>query len=232
MKSEVIIASDFFVGTMQIYLKDTAILNYSHPAIQEFIEKHTKVTQTKTEKAVTLFYQVRDGFLYNPYYINTDRKEIKASKVLERGFGHCIDKASLLIACLRGVGIPSRVGLAKVKNHIATERLEAYLGSNVLTPHGYVELLLDGIWWKVTPAFNQSLCHKLGVANLEFNGSNHCLFQAFDGEGKLFMEYLEDYGHFEDIPIQFIIQNMLENYPNLRAQNSDGISIDLGMLEL
>lgn len=217
---------------MEIYLKETAILDYSHPAISLFIEEHIKNAQTNTEKAVALFYAVRDGFLYNPYYVNTDKEEIKASKVIERGFGHCIDKASLLIACLRGAGIPARIGLAKVKNHIATERLEEYLGSNVLTPHGYVEVLLDGTWWKITPAFNQGLCEKLGVANLDFNGANHCLFQEFDQEGGLFMEYLEDYGHFEDIPIKFIVQNMLENYPKLRTQNSDGISIDLGMLEL
>ena len=216
---------------MDIYLKETSILNYSDSAIQEFIEKYTENTETDSEKAVALFYAVRDGFLYNPYYVNTDKNEIHASKVIQRGFGHCIDKASLLIACLRGVGIPARIGLAKVKNHIATERLEEYLGSNVLTPHGYVEVLLDGTWWKVTPAFNQSLCEKLGVANLEFNGANHCLFQEYNEEGALFMEYLEDYGHFEDIPISFIVQNMLENYPKLRTQNSEGVSFDLGMLE-
>ncbi len=227
-----IITSDFFIAMMEIYLKETAILNYSDSAIQKFVETHTNDMQTETEKAVALFYAVRDGFLYNPYYINTDKEELKASKVIERGFGHCIDKASLLIACLRNANIPARIGLAKVKNHIATERLEEYLGSNILTPHGYVEVWLGNSWWKITPAFNQRLCEKLGVANLEFNGRNHCLFQEFDEDGSLFMEYLEDYGHFEDIPIRFIVQNMLENYPNLSAHNSEGISIDLGMLEL
>ena len=100
-----IITSDFFIAMMEIYLKETAILNYSDSAIQKFVETHTNDMQTETEKAVALFYAVRDGFLYNPYYINTDMEELKASKVIERGFGHCIDKASLLIACLRNANI-------------------------------------------------------------------------------------------------------------------------------
>ena len=59
-----IITSDFFIAMMEIYLKETAILNYSDSAIQKFVETHTNDMQTETEKAVALFYAVRDGFLY------------------------------------------------------------------------------------------------------------------------------------------------------------------------
>ncbi|MFT4969957.1 MAG: transglutaminase-like putative cysteine protease [Chitinophagales bacterium] len=212
---------------MQVYLKETEILDFSHPNIVEFVQEAITDCADDNDRAVALFYAVRDHFLYNPFYVNTAENELQVSKVIDRGFGHCIDKAGLLIACYRSVGLPSRIGLAKVKNHIATERLEEYLGSNVLAPHGYVEVFVNDNWRKVTPAFNESLCTKLGVDNLEFDGANDCLFQAYNKGGDQFMEYLEDYGHFEDIPVQFIIDIMLKTYPKLKTQGSDGITIDL-----
>ncbi|MCB9256907.1 MAG: transglutaminase family protein [Chitinophagales bacterium] len=212
---------------LTIYLEETTILDFNNPKLVGFIKKHVHSNMTAKEKAIALFYAVRDTFLYNPYYINLSKEESKASKVIDRGYGHCIDKASILIATYRAVGLPSRIGLAKVKNHIATEKLEEYLGSNVLSPHGYVEVYLNEKWYKVTPAFNKSLCDKLHVACLEFDGHTDCLFQEYNQEGAKFMEYVEDYGSFADIPLAFIIQNMKDNYPKLRENLENKISIQL-----
>lgn len=217
--------------TLNIYLQETEILDFNDTRIINFVAKHIHPKMTEAERAVVLFYAVRDSFLYNPYYINLSKQESKASLVIDRGYGHCIDKASILIACYRSVGLPSRIGLAKVKNHIATEKLEEYLGSNVLSPHGYVEVYLNEKWFKVTPAFNKSLCEKLNVACLEFDGSQDCLFQEYNHGGDKFMEYLEDYGSFEDIPLEFIIENMKENYPKIRKTLEERLEIDLSGIE-
>ena len=53
-------------------------------------------------------------------------------------------------------------------------------------------------------------------AALDFDGENDCLFQAYDDTKGQFMEYLADYGHFADLPFDFIFQNMYEHYPGLR----------------
>jgi hypothetical protein len=53
----------------------------------------------------------------------------------------------------------------------------------------------------------------LNVEPLEFDGENDSLFQSFDKKGNQFMEYLEYYGSFEDLPLDFIIQKMREHYP-------------------
>ena len=74
---------------------------------------------------------------------------------MQKEDGHCIDKAVLLIALARAADIPARLCLAKVRNHIATGKLEEKIGTNILVPHGYVELWLEGQWVKVTPAFNK-----------------------------------------------------------------------------
>ncbi len=62
-------------------------------------------------------------------------------------------------ACVRHCGIPARIGLADVRNHLSTPRLLELLRSEVLAVHGYTELYLDGRWVKATPAFEtRALC--------------------------------------------------------------------------
>ena len=121
----------------------------------------------------------------------------------------------MLIACLRALGIPARIQLAKVKNHIAVEHLTEKLGTNELSPHGMVNIYLDGKWRKASPAFNAELCERCKVAPLDFDGVEDSVFQEYNREGQEFMEYLEDYGHFEDLPYDFILRNFQEQYPEL-----------------
>src|SRR3546814_6199153 len=93
-----------------------------------------------------------------------------ASVVISRGYVFCVNKAILLAALARAEGIPARLGLADVKNHLATARLRAHMGTDVFFYHGFAELWLDGKWVKATPAFNIELCEKFRVLPLEFDG--------------------------------------------------------------
>ena len=52
---------------------------------------------------------------------------------------------------------------------------------------------------------------------MAFDGENDSLFQAYDKSGGRFMEYLADYGVFDDLPYDFIKQNMIEHYPSMAA---------------
>lgn len=197
------------------YLEPTEYLDYNSPEILAIVAEFRDADLSEREKAKAIYLKIRDGWRYNPYLISVDGKNYVASKIAKKPEGHCVDKAILLIASLRAVGIPSRIRLAKVTNHIAVERLTERFGSNVLTPHGMVDVFLDNKWVKATPAFNKELCEICHVAPLEFDGENDSMFQEFNGEGRQFMEYLEDYGHFEDIPLDFMLQNLQENYPDV-----------------
>lgn len=197
------------------YLESTEYLDYDSPEIQAVVAEFSNGDVSDLEKAKAIYLKVRDGWRYNPYLISLDRKNYVASGIAKKSEGHCVDKAILLIACLRAVRIPARIRLAKVTNHIAVERLTERFGSNVLTPHGMVDVFLENKWVKATPAFNKELCELCNVAPLEFDGENDSMFQEFNEEGKQFMQYLEDYGHFEDIPLDFMLQNLQENYPDV-----------------
>ncbi|MFN7116288.1 MAG: transglutaminase-like domain-containing protein [Saprospiraceae bacterium] len=204
---------------MQQYLASTAILNSDHPKIQIFANKVTEGSRADIQKAVRIYYAVRDGWKYNPYNISFNPDNMRASAVLEREEGHCLDKANLMITLLRAVGIPARLCLAKVRNHIAAEQMTQAFGTDELTPHGYVEVYLHNRWIKATPAFNKELCDKLNVAPLDWDGSNDSIFQEFDKVGGQFMEYLEDYGAFDDLPAEFIKANMKQHYPKFYRED-------------
>ena len=138
-----------------------------------------------------------------------------ASTIYHKKEAHCIDKAILLIAGLRALNIPARLHLAKVSNHIAAERLEEKLGTNELAPHGLVDVYYNGVWRKCSPAFNKELCEFYHVDVLDFDGTQDSVLQEYNKDDKRFMEYLEDYGNFEDVPLAYIKDVFRQNYPEL-----------------
>lgn len=201
------------------YLSANAFVDSDHPRVIAFAHRH-QVPGDPVASAVALYYAVRDGFRYNPWDVQLEAEAFRASEVLgrtpERG-GHCIDKALVLAASARVLGIPSRLHFANVRNHIGTARLEQLLGTDVLVFHGYAELLLEGRWVAATPAFNRELCAYLKVPPLEWDGRSDAIFQAFSADGARFMEYLHDYGAFAEVPHALMVAEWKRHYPALRA---------------
>src|SRR3954447_15924789 len=99
-----------------------------HPEVIAFAEKATAGASTDREKAVALFYAVRDGIRYDPYVISSDDPEMyRASTVLRDGVSYCIPKSVLLCAAARAVGLKAGLGFADVRNHLNSERLRERL---------------------------------------------------------------------------------------------------------
>ncbi len=212
---------------MKKYLAATYYFDYNEGAIQEAISEFKTDELSEVEKAVACYLKVRDTWRYNGYKLYFTKERFKASVIVKEKDAHCIDKSTLLITFLRGLGIPARIHLGKVKNHIAVEKLIEKLGTNELSPHGMVDVFLNGKWLKASPAFNATLCERCNVAPLDFDGLNDSVFQEYNRDGQEFMEYLEDYGHFEDLPFDFILNNMKTEYPKLVKFIDEGKSLTL-----
>ena len=198
---------------MEKYLQATYFIDSDHPKIIEFARKNSRAGDSKIEKAIGLYYAVRDGIRYNPYSIEPVKNSMKASCVLDKRQGYCVAKAVLLAACTRAVKIPARLGFADVKNHLATERLTKLMGTDVYVYHGYTELFLNNKWVKATPAFNLTLCNNFNVKPLEFDGTKDSIFHPFDKSGNKHMEYVEEHGTFADLPWALILEEMMKSYP-------------------
>ena len=200
------------------YLKATDIIDSDHPDIRAFVAEETRNAPNAVDKAVRLYYAVRDGVRYDPYYPFYLPAHYRASVVLKGRRGFCVPKVSLLCAAGRACGIPSRAGFATVRNHLATRQLLEFMGSDLFVFHGFTEFFLEGKWVKATPAFNSELCERFGVPPLEFNGREDSIFQSSGGEQRKFMEYVEFYGSYADIPVENIVASFKETYGQDRVQ--------------
>jgi len=200
------------------YLKSAQFIDSDHPDIQQYVRDVTFGLTDDIDKVKLLYYAVRDGFRYDPYRLHFSKKEMKASSLLRRDYGYCVEKSCLFAAACRVIGIPSRLGFANVRNHIGTAKLEAILNTDILVFHGYAEILLNDKWIKVTPVFNRELCKKLNVKPLEFKPEEDSIFQEYSESGSRFMEYLHQYGHFEDIPYDLFMEELVKHYPHLTTQ--------------
>ncbi len=207
--------------TINEALQPTYFIDFNTNVIQNFIKENTNNEQSEKQKAISLYYAVRDKIKYDPYHIVLKKENIRSSEVLIRKSGYCVEKALLLVACIRGVGIPAKIGFANVKNHLTSPRLFELMKTDIFVFHGYADILLDGTWVKATPAFNKSLCEKTNTLPLEFDGVNNSIFHSLDREGKKHMEYLEDFGSFDDLPFDRMLSEYNLYYPHLKI-NSTG----------
>ena len=178
------------------YLTPTTIIDSDHPDIVEYARQTvSRAGDDPVAQAVKLYYAVRDGIWYDPYYPFYLPEHYRASNILQSGRGFCISKAALLCALGRACDIPCRVGFGTVRNHLATPKLLEYIGSDLFVYHGFTEFYLEGQWVKATPTFNVELCQKHKVIPLEFDGREDSIFHPFNMEQKQFMEYLEYHGY-------------------------------------
>jgi transglutaminase-like putative cysteine protease len=212
---------------MNEYLSPGRYVDSTNPRVVEFSNTNVK-GERERERAVSLYYAVRDKIRYNPFLDFADRDVFRASAVLEAGQGFCVGKASLLAACARAAGIEARVGFADVKNHLTTPRLAETMGSDLFVYHGYTEMRIDGKWVKATPAFNLALCTRFRVKPLEFDGREDSIFHPFDEDDRRHMEYLRDRGVYADVPVEEIQRAFREAYPRFYGLGKDAAKETFG----
>ncbi|MCR9091106.1 MAG: transglutaminase-like domain-containing protein, partial [Proteobacteria bacterium] len=111
-------------------LRATDYLDAEHPEVAAFAARHAGTASSDRERAVALYFAVRDGLRYDPYGIDLAPDAMRASAVLASGRGFCVTKAVVYAAALRAVGIGARIGFADVRNHISSPRLREALGTS------------------------------------------------------------------------------------------------------
>jgi transglutaminase-like putative cysteine protease len=189
------------------------------PSVVAFAQEAAGADDSALARVLRLYRAVRDGILYDPYVDMSDAANFRASGVLAAGRGFCIGKAALLAACCRVIGVPARVGYADVRNHLSSPRLTEHMGTDVYVWHSYTDILVDGTWAKATPAFNSTLCRRLGLEPLAFDGRSDSLLHPYDRSGRLYMEYLRDHGTFADVPYDAVMRAFRTHYAAMMARH-------------
>jgi transglutaminase-like putative cysteine protease len=205
------------MNDIERYLRSSPTIDSDNDFIKQKAVALTKSEQTAADKAKRLFYWVRDIIKYNPLVPMEIFVDYRASKTLKRGEGFCVEKAAVLAALARAVGIPARLHLADIRNHLVSDRLREVMGTNLFSYHGYTELYISGKWVKATPAFDLKMCQANRIVPVEFDGKNDAIFHSHNLDGQLHIEYVADHGCRVDVPVDEIIAAWEQHY-GLKAQ--------------
>ncbi len=206
------------------WLEPSWYIDSDDPAVDRFCNDAVDGATNPTEMAVRLFHAVRDGFRYDPYTMSRLPADYRASAITTQPTGWCVPKSVLLTAAARNRGIPARLGFADVRNHLTSEKLRAEMGTDLFAWHGYAELVLEGRWFKLSTAFNIELCERFGVKVLDFDGTDDAMMHAFDTAGNRHMEYVNERGSFDDLPLDEIFDDFGWVYPNWFGDEQRGTS--------
>lgn len=193
---------------MERYLKETPMLNFSVPSIQDLITRSGWLSINEFERIQSIYNYVRDEILFG---YNTD-DSISASKVLKDGYGQRNTKGTLFMALLRGCGIPCRIhGFTidkKLQKGAMTGIVYMLAPKNVF--HSWVEVYLDGIWYELE-AF---ILDKLYLEKLQ-NANKDCV-GAFCGYG---------------VAVKDFSQPVIDFNRNNTYIQSEGINRDFGIYD-
>ncbi len=188
------------------YFQPTDTIDCTNEAILTKARGLTEGSATPQAKALALFHFVRDEISYNLYMISVFKEDFAASRILAWGKGYCVQKAVLLAALARAVGIPSRLAFAKIRNHKIPEKIVKLTGDNIFPRHGYTQLFLENTWVSVAPTFDKALCKKIGVPVVEWDGRTEATLPPADLQGSPYIEYIEKFGTFADLPFDWIVE--------------------------
>jgi transglutaminase-like putative cysteine protease len=185
------------------YLQPTEFLDFDKKKVRDKAFDIIEGLKTDKEKAIALFYWVRDeiGYMMSAFYMI--KSNFKASVTLRRGYGFCVSKAVLLSSFARTVGIPAKVHLADIRNNMVPQETIDLLGTNIFLYHGYSEFYLNNKWVKATPVFDRFTAQRAGFLPLvEFDGVHDGILSKYTPKEKLFIEYIKDRGVYAELPYE------------------------------
>jgi len=200
------------LSDLKLYLQPTKTLECAHPRIVALAGEITEGAGDEHEKARRLFLWVRDRVKYaldNPFWL---LDHYRATGILDRGRGYCVQKAMVLCTLARASGIPSRLIFADIINHMVPREYLELAGTDLFVYHCYTDMFLGGDWIQATPAFDKKLCEKMGYPLVEFDGRKTAIFAPADERGRKFVDYVHNHGPFADIPLEPMLQAWEEAY--------------------
>jgi len=192
-------------------LKCTETIDCDTQSVRDKAQELTEGLETDREKAVALYYFVRDKIKHNAYAPLHDRNCYRASAILEAANGFCQQKAVLLVALARAAGIPARIGLVDVRDHLISDTFREMIGGGDILPlHGYAELYIDGRWIHASPAYDIETCRRKRFVPVEFDGVNDAKDSPYNLDGKPHVQHLKYHGPYDDFPWDEILNYYME----------------------
>ena len=194
------------------YLQPTEFIDSDSYLIQNKALEISGLSVDRRDLTVKLFYFVKDKIKYYIFAEYFNREAYRASETLKRGWGYCVQKAVLLTALSRALGIPAKICFADIINHSLPRHIYEILKTNMFVYHGYTEIFLGGKWIKLTPIFDEKSLNKMKVKIIEFNGKNDIMLPQYNEDGERLFEYIRYRGCYSDLPYEDIVNEFQKVY--------------------
>ncbi len=125
------------------YLIPTKLCDCNHPKIRATAKEITEGAETPREASVRIFYWVRDEIKFGLYFSHT-----KASTILQRRIGECVNKTNVHVALLRASGIPARLRYVRCKKEVLENIISGFIYKRIDSEasHFWCECFLAGRW--------------------------------------------------------------------------------------
>lgn len=131
----------------QSHLMSTPMLDFQHERIQQLVHRRGWQDLPVEEAARSIYLFVRDEIAFG--YNRDDT--LRASEVLQDGYGQCNTKGTLLMALFRAVGIPTRFHGFTIFNELQKGAIPRYLfpfaPDRII--HSWVEVYLNDRWLEI-----------------------------------------------------------------------------------
>ncbi len=155
---------------MKAYLEATTLLDYDTDSIQKLVEDRKWKNKGEFEKILAIYNFVRDEIIFG---YNLD-DAIKASQILDDGYGQCNTKGVLFMALLRAVGIPCRIHGFTIDKALQKGAMTGLIyrlaPQNIV--HSWVEIYFEEGWLNIEGfILDVSYLSKLQEKFSECNGS-------------------------------------------------------------
>jgi len=196
----------------------TTFLDYHSSPVQSFVQAAIGDAREPEELARRLYYAVRDGIDYDVYGTDLSEDGLRASSIVRAGRGFCVHKSVLYSAACRAVGIPSRIAVGLVRNHLTSPQLRDVVGGDTFV-HWLASIQLGGRWVRTTPVFNLLLCRLYRIRPLEFDANSDSDAHPFDLEGRHRMEFLTHFGDYDDVAYDELMDLMAAHHPKMLSED-------------
>jgi len=151
-------------------VKQNRILaNYEHPLVRETAKRITQGEVTVRGKIEKLFYYVRDDIKFG---FPAERDLVSASETIERGMGQCNTKGTLFLALCKALNIPARLHFSLIEKKIQRGNFTS-IAYWLLPPslsHAWLEVEMDGQWYKIDSYINDAPFQHAALIALEQRG--------------------------------------------------------------
>lgn len=140
-----------------------------HPLVRETARRLTRNMEMPREKLRAMFYYVRDEIRFG-YPKSGDI--VRASETIRLGVGQCNNKATLLIALSRAVGLSARAHFSTIDKEIQRGMFPKWAFKRMPDEisHSWVEVEIEGRWRRVDSFINDADFYNAGRRALRERG--------------------------------------------------------------